>query len=563
MKVGIFICHCGHNIKGSVDVEKLRDYFKSLPHVGVSIDYTFLCSEVGQDLMKEAILKNGIDRVIVAACAPSFHSELFKDVLRSSGLNPYMLKRISIREHCSWVGEDIKGNTDKAKRLIIAGLYSVWHSVPREEMRSETLKSCLIIGGGVSGLSAASFLTKMGIKVYLVEKEKELGGNLKIIRQVWPTKKSGKEIIGEILLEIEKDNFEIFTETEIEGIEGYLGNYTVTLIKHGQKRSVSVGGIIVACGFVPFDPKDKLGIPYGHDERILTTVDLEKEEGKIEADGSLKIAILHCVGSRDERVGRVYCSRICCMNALKAAYELKEKYPDARIECFYMDVRAHPKGGEEFYEEVQRKGVIFTRSNVSEIISTKSGVLIRGEDTLSGEIFERLFDLVILSVGIGPREDAKRISQLLKIPLDKDGFFLEAHAKLRPFETPLKGIYISGCSSGPKDVEESINHGRAAALKVFSLINQGFVSIEPYIAKVNEKRCSGCRMCEEVCVAKAIVYESTKRVRVEEAQCMGCGLCASQCPSSAITLEGYSDRELADEISGLVEKGWEELWKVA
>jgi heterodisulfide reductase subunit A len=267
-----------------------------------------------------------------------------------------------------------------------------------------------------------------------------------------------------------------------------------------------------------------------------------------------RVAILHCVGSRDEQIGKAYCSRVCCVNALRVGDALKNKYKDSYVESFYMDVRSHPKGGEEFFEDTQEKGVLFTRANVAEIIPTPTGVMIRGEDTLFCETFEREFDLVVLSIGMSPPEDSKLIANLLKITLDKDQFFLEAHIKLRPFDTAVKGIFIAGSCSGPKDVEESINHGRASAVKLFGFLNLGYAFVDPFISWVDPKRCSGCRMCEQACVAKAIKYDETKRVvHVEEAACMGCGLCNATCPSSAITLKGYIDCMIDDEISAFME----------
>jgi heterodisulfide reductase subunit A len=233
---------------------------------------------------------------------------------------------------------------------------------------------------------------------------------------------------------------------------------------------------------------------------------------------------------------------------------VKDKYKDSYVESFYMDVRAHPRGGEEYFEDTQEKGVLFTRANVAEISPTPAGIVIRGEDTLFSETFEREFDLVVLSIGMSPPIDNKLIASLLKITLDKDKFFLEAHIKLRPFDTAVKGIFIAGSCSGPKDVEESINHGRASAVKLFGFLNLGYAYVDPFISYVDPKRCSGCRMCEQACVAKAIKYDETKRVvHVEEAACMGCGLCNATCPSSAIGLKGYIDCMIDDEISAFLE----------
>ncbi|HOE18117.1 MAG TPA: CoB--CoM heterodisulfide reductase iron-sulfur subunit A family protein [Syntrophorhabdaceae bacterium] len=555
MKTGIFICHCGHNIKHTVDVKKLSEYFKKIPNVTVSKDYVFVCSEPGQDMIKDAIEKEGLDRVIIASCTPSLHGPMFKDVLRKSNLNPFLLRRVSIREHCAWVGNDVEANTEKAKRLILAGLYSSAHYVPLEEKIVDVQKSALVVGGGVSGLSAAIFLSKMGMHVYLVEKEAELGGHVRILKDVWPAGRDGKGIVEEMAGELEKqENVEIFTSTTITNFEGFFGNYEATLkTPEGEKR-LTVGGAVLAIGFSPFDPGIKPELQYGKDKRIITTLEFENNSDTLRLPEKPRVAILHCVGSRDEQIGKPYCSRVCCVNALRVGNALKDKHKESYVESFYMDVRAHPKGGEEFFEDTQEKGVLFTRANVGEIIPTPSGVVIRGEDTLFGETFEREFDLVVLSIGMSSPKDCKLIANTFKIALDKDNFFMEAHIKLRPFDTAVKGIFIAGSCSGPKDVEESINHGRASAVKLFGLLNLGYTYVEPFISYVDPKRCSGCRMCEHACFSNAIKYDEEKRVvHVEEAACMGCGLCNATCPSSAISLRGYIDPMIDDEISGFTE----------
>ncbi len=555
MKTGIFICHCGHNIKHTVDVKRLSEYFKKYPQVTVSEDYPFVCSEPGQDMITESIEKHGLDRVIIASCAPSLHGELFKDLLRKKDVNPFLLRRVSIREHCSWVGDDIDRNTEKAKRLILSGLYGAAHYVPLEEKQVEVNKSALVIGGGVSGLSAALFLSKMGMHVYLVEMGEELGGHVRELKSVWPSRVSGAGIVEEMEKELKaRSNVEIFTSTKLSNFEGFFGNYTATLDTPAGEKKITVGGVVLSIGFSPFDPHIKPELGYGRDPRIVTTLDLEKAGDSLNLPDKPRVAVLHCIGSRDEQIGRPYCSRICCINALRASEAIKEKYNDSYVESFYMDVRAHPRGGEEFFEDTQEKGVLFTRANIGEIIPTPAGVVLRGEDTLLGETFEREFDLVVLSIGMSPPETSKEMATLLKISLDKDKFFLEAHIKLRPFDTAVKGIFIAGSCSGPKDVEESINHGRASALKLYGFLNLGYAFVDPFISIVDPKRCSGCRMCEQACVAKAIKFDEEKRVvHVEEAACMGCGLCNATCPSSAISLKGYVDSIIDDEISALLE----------
>jgi heterodisulfide reductase subunit A2 len=370
---------------------------------------------------------------------------------------------------------------------------------------------------------------------------------------MWPERVEGKVIMDRMIAEVAgRENIRVFTSTTISNFEGFFGNYQATLDTPLGEERITAGGIIVAIGFSPFDPRIKPELGYGKDDRIMTTLEFETRKETLKENP--RVAILHCVGSRDEQINRPYCSRVCCINALKTADTIKDKYKDSYVESFYMDVRAHPRGGEEFFEDTQEKGVLFTRSNIAEIIPTPEALLVRGEDTLLGELFEREFDYVVLSIGMSPPEDSKLISTLLKVTLDKDKFFLEAHIKLRPFDTAVKGIFIAGSCSGPKDMEESINHGRASALKLYGFLNLGYAFVDPFISWVDPKRCSGCRMCEKACVAKAIKFDEVERVaHVEEAACMGCGLCNATCPSSSISLKGHRDSYIDDEIGAILE----------
>jgi heterodisulfide reductase subunit A len=555
VKIGIFLCHCGHNIKHTVDVAQVKEYFGRFLNVEIAEDYPFLCSEPGQELIRSNTEARGLDRVIVAACAPTLHGDMFKGLVKKGGLNPFLLRRVSVREHCSWTGDDVEKNTEKVIKLIKAGIYGSSHYVPLEEKQVEVTQSALVIGGGVAGLSAALFLSRQGMKVHLVEKEAEPGGHVRALGNAWPMRKDGKVLIDALVNRLkESGNAEIHTSTAIRSFGGSFGNFEVVLDTPAGDKAVLVGGVIVAIGFSPFDPHLKPELAYGKDGRVVTTLELEQGFDGLDLPEKPRVAILHCVGSRDEQIGKPYCSRVCCVNALRVGEAVKERFKDSYVESFYMDVRAHPRGGEEFYEDTQEKGVLFTRGNISEIVPMVSGLLLRGEDTLLCEPFEREFDLAVLSIGMSPPVDNRSLASLLKITLDKDKFFLEAHPKLRPYDTALKGIFIAGTCSGPKDIEESINHGRASAVKLFGLLNLGWAFVEPFIAAVDAKRCSGCRACEQACVAKAIKFDEEKRVvRVEEAACMGCGLCNSTCPSSAISLKGFVDRSIVDETSAILE----------
>jgi heterodisulfide reductase subunit A len=557
MRVGIFICHCGHNIKSNVDVEALRRYFEGLPSVATSLDYTFFCSEPGQRMIKEEIERKGLERVVIAACTPSLHTGLFREVLRKAGLNPYLLKVASIREHCAFVGEDVQGNTEKAKRLILSALYASTQLMPAQERKVDVVRSAAVLGGGVAGLSAALFLGERGLQVYLLEKEAELGGTVKRLKSIWPSGISGEKLISSLEWQVlNHRNVVVRTSGRLLGLEGSFGDYSLLMQTERGEERFRAGGIIVAIGARPFNPRGRKELWYGKDERILTTSDVE-EGSRLRLKEGAKVAILHCVGSRDETIGRPYCSKICCVNALRVARMVKEVHPEAHVECFYMDMRAHPKGAEELYEQLQREGVIFTRAAISEVVPLREGVVLRGEDTFLSQVFEKVFDWVVLSCGLVPAEDAREIASLLHVPLDKDGFFLEAHPKLRPLESPVKGILLAGSASGPKDIEESIASGRACAARLFTLLSKGYTLLDPFFASVSEKRCSGCRVCEAVCVFRAIRWDEERRkVRVDEAACAGCGLCASLCPSSAIGIKGAEDGIVCEEVSGLLEGPW-------
>ncbi|HEY77753.1 MAG TPA: CoB--CoM heterodisulfide reductase iron-sulfur subunit A family protein [Dehalococcoidia bacterium] len=563
MRIGVYVCHCGRNIAGTVNVAAVVEFARNLPHVAVAKEYRYVCSDPGQQIISDDIAEFGLDKVVIASCSPSMHQNTFMNNVQKAGLNPYCLDRANIRENCSWVHSNMTEATEKAKLLVAAAVAKVILAEPLEVKEVSVTPAALVIGGGIAGIQAALDIGDAGFKVYLVEREPDLGGHVAQLYKTFPSLEETEQLLQSRMERIkEHPNIEVLTSSEVTGMEGYIGNFKVTVKQDGVDRELEIGTMVVATGYDTFDASLKPEFGYGVYPNVITGLELERlaspsgpTGGKIEIDGKgpANVVFIQCVGSRDKSVGVEYCSRVCCMYTAKQASYIKDKLPEARVTVCYIDIRAFGKGCEEFYEKVQREKVIYRRGNVSEVYKRGDKLVVRAEDTLLGETFEEEADLVVLATGMRPARDAALLGKMLHISSGADGFFLEAHPKLGPVETTTDGIFLAGCAVGPKDITDSISQGHAAAVKASIPLFLGRVSKEPLVAHIDEEVCAGCGLCESSCEFGALVLDTRRKVMtVNEALCRGCGACSALCPSGANQLRNTTEKQVFDMIEALL-----------
>ena len=560
-RIGVYVCHCGVNIAATVDVEEVTRFAQGLPSVAMARDYTYMCSDPGQALIKEDIKEFGLTKVVVASCSPMMHEPTFRGTIQEAGLNPYCLEMANIREQCSWVHEEEEEATRKAIQLVAAAVDKAFLLEPLEERRVAVTSAALVIGGGIAGMQAALDIANAGFQVYLVEKEPRLGGHLAQLDKTFPTLEPVAPLLAEEIREVEgHPNIDLLTSAEVIGLEGYIGNFKVNVTDQATIRDLKVGTIVVATGYDIFDARLKPEYGYGIYEKVITGLQFER---LVSLSGSRKfwvnekepqdVLFIQCVGSRDKSVGHEYCSRICCMYTAKQALLVKEMLPQARVTVLYMDVRAYGKGFEEFYDQVRGEGVLYRRGNPSEIYKNGKRLIVRVEDTLLGEPVQLEADLVVLATGITPRRDSPKIANLLKLPRSPDGFFMEAHPKLRPVDTVTEGIYLAGCCQGPKDIPDTVAQAKAAAASAMIPLCQGQVKVEAVTSIIDEELCSGCGICAEMCVYDALSLHERKGVMtINEVLCKGCGACAAACPSKAIKLSHFTPAQILAQVDALV-----------
>jgi heterodisulfide reductase subunit A len=647
-KVGVYVCHCGVNIAGVVDVEDVRDYAKNLEGVVVSKDNKYMCSAPGQQEIKDDIKNEGINRVVVACCSPRMHEPTFRLAAKEGGINPYLVDIANIREHCSWVHmREPEKATEKAKDLVRMSVARARLITPQENPKVPVKKKALVVGGGVAGIQASLDLADQGFKVYLVEKSPTIGGKMAQLDKTFPTMDCSACILTPKMVDADRHpNIELLTYSEVKAVNGFIGNFTVKVEKKpkfvkeeectgcglcaencpievpsefnyglGARKAayvpfpqavplihtidmdacvgcgmcenvcdadaidfdqepeivtLEVGTIIVATGYEIFDATRKEEYGYGRYDNVINAMEFERlinasgpTGGKLlrPSDGKEphSIGFIQCVGSRDEKTNQ-YCSRVCCMYAIKNARLYKEKHPEAEVFIFYMDIRAFGKGYEEFYKISQDEyGIRFIRGRPSEVVQdpdTKN-LVVRVEDTLLGEPLEVDLDLVVLSVGLEPPRDIEDISQLFRISRGADGFFLEAHPKLRPVDTLTDGVYLAGTCQGPKDIPDTVAQASAAAARAAIPMAKGEVEVEAIVAEVEPDKCIGCRICEKVCDFGVIEIKERKAT-INEALCKGCGACAGACPTGAMQIRHFRDEQIYAQIDAAFEEGSQE-----
>jgi len=572
LKIGVYICNCGTNIAKVVDCDAVVESATSLPGVAVARPYKYMCSNPGQEMIVQDIKELGLNRVVVAACSPRMHEPTFRKALQTAGINPYFLEMANIREQCSWVHEDGAQATEKAKSLARAAVLRVAQHEPLERRSVDMCKNLLVIGAGISGMTAALDLADAGSKVYLVDRADQLGGNVARIDLTAPYLDSARDMMTERMTRVvEHPNIEALLDSEVESVSGFVGNFQTTIVSkpadgksQPTKVTHDVGSVIVCTGYREFDAGRITHYGYGKLPNVITSFEFEKmlRTGRVETkEGKAPqyVAIVHCVGSRNMEF-HPYCSRVCCMTALKYAHEVKSAVPGAYVSDIYIDMHAFGKGHEDFYRrssEVKTLFLMYAKNDYPVI--RKAGpkddceMLIEVNETLSHETIEIPADLVILMVGMEAREDSGEVARLVNISRDKDGWFIESHPKLDPVATTTDGIYIAGGCQFPKDIPDTVAQARAAAARIMGRIAKGRLEIDAVYAEVDEDFCSGCRMCNELCPYSAIEYdEEKKRSNVISALCKACGACVAACPSGAIKARHFTDEQIFAEIEGVL-----------
>ncbi len=549
-RIGVFVCHCGVNIAGVVDVKDVRDYVKNLPGVVLSEDVLFACSQDSLEQLKEKIKKYKLNRIVIASCSPRTHESLFQDTLREVGLNLAFIEMANIRDQCAWVHSDdpIKA-TEKAKDLVRMAVAKARKLTPLELQGVKVTPSALVIGGGVAGLLSAFSIAEQGFEVYLVEKEKELGGNLRRLKFLI-TGEDPQLFLKDLINKVKNHpKIKIYTEAVIENISGYVGNYTSTIRRGEASEIINHGVVVVATGGKEYRPSK-----YPLDgKNVITQLELEERLDKGAKRGvPKKIAMIQCAGSRGEELK--YCSKVCCVQALKNALKIKELSPETEVYVLYMDMRAYGFY-EKYYLEARKKGIHFIRfpedkRPIIEIQNKKP--VIKFWDILLQEELELKVDLCVLSVGI-VAEDVREIVNMLKLPTTEDGFIMEAHIKLRPVETVTDGVFVVGLANGPQPLTEVLAQARAGAGKAAIPLAKEFIEVPPIVASVDEVKCIGCSICAEICPFSAIEMvkvEKRKKAQVIKAACKGCGICASHCPVFAIDVGGFTLDAILEQVRG-------------
>ncbi len=552
-RIGVFVCHCGINIGGVVNVPEVKDYAKTLEGVVYVEENLYTCSQDTQEKIKKAIEENQLNRVVVASCSPRTHEPMFQETIRETGLNKYLFEMTNIRDQCSWVHMQQPGEaTEKAKELLRMAVAKSHLLQPLKEPLVEVIKKGVVIGGGLSGMKAALGLAQQGFDCALIEREAELGGNL---RHIYHTIEGNdpqallQKTINEVL---QNPRIEVFTKSELKSLNGYVGNFKSVISTNGVDKEYEHGVIIVAVGAKESTPKEYL---YGQDPRVITQKELEEKIGLHFEDlkQSRYVAMIQCVGSRIQE--HPNCSRICCSVAVKNALKIKEKSPDTKVTILYRDIRTYGLM-EQYYTRARDQGIEFIQYDLDskpEVNLEDGRLLLKVKDKILGEEVSLRPDLLVLASAIVPYEN-ESLAKMLKVPLTADGFFLEAHMKLRPVDFATDGIFLAGLAHFPKSISESISQADAAVARATAAVAKGYVSVLPTISEVDQMRCVGCGLCELLCPFNAIrVVETEKGSKAETiaASCKGCGVCSASCPQKAATVHHFTDEQLIAQIEAL------------
>jgi heterodisulfide reductase subunit A-like polyferredoxin len=553
-RIGVFVCRCGNNIGGVIDVPAVKEYAASLGAVVFADENLYTCSQDTQEKIKKAVEEHKLNRVIVASCSPRTHEPLFQETIREAGLNRYLFEMANIRDQCSWVHMQDKENaTSKARDLVRMAIANARLIRPLEELTKGVVKRGLVIGGGLSGMTAALGLAEQGFEAVLVEKENELGGNLRRLR----TTLDGKDV-SRYLEELTErvthhPRIQVLTNAVITDFTGYVGNYKTSVMVGPRmfSREVEHGVTILATGGEELKPKEYL---YGEDPRVLTQLEMEAllhgDGGKVEE--LREVVMIQCVGSRDEE--RPYCSRVCCAEAVKNALTLKALNPRARVSILYRDMRMYGTL-EEDYARARRAGIRFLRyeeERKPEVASKEGDLELSFYNPVLRETLTLRPDLLVLSSATIPADTAE-LASMLKVPRTADGFFLEAHMKLRPVDFASEGLYLCGVAHSPKTIEESLSQASAAVARACTVLAKDQIQISGVVSVVDADKCAACLTCVRVCPYNVPVINKEGVAEIEAAMCHGCGICASECPGKAIKLQHFTDEQVMAKCDVIVE----------
>jgi heterodisulfide reductase subunit A2 len=571
-KIGVYVCQCGGNIGDYVDVDEVVAAVAKEPDVVVAKTAMFTCSDSTQQEIVQDAEEQGLDGLVVASCSPKLHTYTFRDVAKRAGMNPFQYTQVNVREQCSWTHtDDHVGATEKALRLVRAGINRTRLTEPLEPIVVETTPKSLVVGGGIAGLRAALGLAEVGLAVFLVEKAPQLGGWVAGFGEMYPHGRNGAELVAKLEEKVRTHPaITVFTNAELMNKSGSFGNYQATIAVDGERLetiTVDVGSIVVATGFDAYQPAEgELG--YGLDG-VVTIAEfkklVEESAGPLEYNGRpvKTVAYIYCVGSRqgeDVEGGHTYCSRYCCNAAVHASLQVAATPAKVYQYHFYRDMRTYGKF-ELLYAESLEKGSAYLKFPDDEPPTVekdaKSGRLkVTARDLLSeGEEVALVADLVVLVTGMVPRANDD-LQKTLKLPVGQSGFFNEIHPKLRPVETVVDGVYICGACQAPRNSAESVASGLAAVTQSAAILKRGFAELDPLVATVDVDACTWCGACQETCPYDAVAVEEhdgKEVAAIAKTACKGCGGCVPVCPVGAIDLQGYTDAQIRSMIDGLLE----------
>lgn len=560
-RIGVFICHCGGNIGNVVNVPEVVEFAKSQPNVVLAQENMYSCSYDALEKLKEHIQEHDLNRIVIAACSHRTHEPLFQETIREVGLNPYLFEMTNIRDQCSWVHmKEPEKATKKSKDLVEATLAKSVLNKALEKSELGVTHSALVIGAGVSGMTVANDLASQGFEVNLVEREAELGGNLHNIRSV-ENGADSQEFLESLVSAVEQNPLiNVFKKSKVIDVEGYVGNYNVTVDYDGVDQPLEVGAIVVATGGTELKPTEYL---YGENESVMTQFEFEEKLYNDNIDSDC-VVMIQCVGSREE--GRPYCSRVCCTHALQNALETIRRNPETNIYVLYRDMRTYGFD-EDLYIEATEKGIIFIRYEADDkpVVEENNGLQVLVKDPVLKKTIRLRPDSLVLSTAILPQKDNDVVARLLKVPRTENGFFLEAHVKLRPIDFATDGIFVCGLAHSPKNIQESIAQASAAAQHASVIISKNIVLAEGIIALVDEDTCIGCKACD-LCPYNAIEYIDKKitlkefdyysrKAHVMMALCKGCGKCAGTCPTGAIKMHHFTEEQISSQVTVLAHAG--------